>query len=64
MPLIQLVVVLLVIGLALWLVDQADFINEKMRRIIKAIVIVATIIWLLLYLVPMLTYGPWIGPRH
>jgi len=64
MPVLQLIVILLLIGFGLWLIDQIDFINEKIRKIIKAVVIVATIIWLLLYFVPMLTWGPYIGPRH
>lgn len=64
MPLIQLIVYLIIVGLLLWLVGFLP-IDAKIQQIIRGIVIVAVVLWLILYLVPMLGGGPWIGaPRH
>lgn len=47
MPLIQLVIVLVVIGVILWLVNRYIPMQATIRKIINAVVIIAVILWLL-----------------
>jgi cation transporter-like permease len=47
MGLISLVVTLIVIGVLLYLVDQAPFIAPPMKQIIRWVVIVVVVLWLL-----------------
>jgi flagellar biogenesis protein FliO len=47
MPLIQLVIVLVVIGVILWLVNRYIPMQAPIRKIINAVVIIAVILWLL-----------------
>jgi len=47
MPLIQLVIVLVVIGVILWLVNSYIPMQATIRKIINAVVIIAVILWLL-----------------
>ncbi len=46
MTIIQLVVVLVIVGLALWALDQLP-IDATVRQIIRVVVIVLVILWLL-----------------
>jgi hypothetical protein len=50
MLLIQLVVILIVIGVLLWAVNNYIPMDARMKQIINAVVIVAVVIWLLLWL--------------
>lgn len=54
MPLIQLVVILIVIGVVLWLVTTYIPIDGKILKIINIVVIVAVVLWLL-----TLFFGDW-----
>ena len=47
MPLIQLVIVLVVIGVILWAINTFIPMQRTMKKILNAVVIIAVIIWLL-----------------
>ena len=47
MPLINLVVVLIVVGVLLWLVNTYIPMDGKIKRILNIVVVVAVVIWLL-----------------
>jgi hypothetical protein len=47
MPLAQLVVILVVVGLLLWLVNSYIPMDSKIKRILNAVVVVAVVLWLL-----------------
>ena len=47
MPLIQLVVILVVVGLLLWLVNSYIPMDSKIRRILNAVVVIVVVLWLL-----------------
>jgi hypothetical protein len=47
MPLIQIVITLIIVGVLLWLVNTYLPIDATIKRIITVIIIVAVIIWLL-----------------
>ncbi|OYW35959.1 MAG: hypothetical protein B7Z35_13925 [Hydrogenophilales bacterium 12-61-10] len=47
MPLINLVIVLIVIGVLLWLVNTYIPMDGKIKRILNIVVVIAVVIWLL-----------------
>jgi len=47
MGLIQLLIVLVVVGILVWLVEQAPFISPTMKPIIRWVMIAAVVLWLL-----------------
>jgi hypothetical protein len=47
MPLIQLVLILIVVGVLLWLVNNYIPMQGSIKRILNAVVVVAVILWLL-----------------
>jgi len=47
MPLIQLVMVLIVIGVLLWLVNSYIPMDGKIKRILNGVVVIAVVLWLL-----------------
>jgi hypothetical protein len=47
MPLIQLVIVLIVIGVLLWLVNTYIPMDSKIKNIMNIVVVIAVVIWLL-----------------
>jgi hypothetical protein len=47
MPLINLVVVLIVVGVLLWLVNNYIPMDRKIKSILNAVVVIAVVIWLL-----------------
>ena len=47
MGLIQLVVVLLVVGVLVWLVEQAPFVSATVKPIIRWVIIAVVILWVL-----------------
>ena len=65
MPLIQLVVILIVIGVLLWLVNTYIPMDATIKRIINGVVIICVVIWLLyIFLGAFGASGPYIGhPR-
>jgi len=47
MPLLQVVIVLIVIGVLLWLVNNYIPMDGKIKSILNAVVVIAVVIWLL-----------------
>lgn len=47
MPLIQLVITLIVIGILLWLVNQHVPMDAKIKQILNIVVVVVVVLWLL-----------------
>jgi hypothetical protein len=47
MPLIQLVVVLIVVGVLLWLVNRYIPMQGSIKNILNAVVVIAVVLWLL-----------------
>ena len=47
MPLINLVVVLIVVGVLLWLVNSYIPMDGTIKKILNAVVVVAVVLWLL-----------------
>jgi hypothetical protein len=47
MPLIQLVIVLVVVGVILWLINSYIPMQTTIKKILNAVVVIAVIIWLL-----------------
>ena len=47
MPLINVVIVLVVVGVALWLINQYIPMDRKIKSILNAVVIIAVALWLL-----------------
>jgi low temperature requirement protein LtrA len=47
MPLVTLVVVLIVVGVLLWLVNNYIPMDRKINSILNAVVVIAVVLWLL-----------------
>jgi hypothetical protein len=47
MPLIQLVMVLIVVGVLLWLVNSFIPMDAKIKSILNGVVVIAVVLWLL-----------------
>jgi len=47
MPLISIIVVLIVVGVLLWLVNNYIPMDGKIKNILNAVVVIAVVIWLL-----------------
>jgi hypothetical protein len=47
MPLIQLVIVLVVVGVILWVINSYIPMQPTIKKILNAVVIIAVILWLL-----------------
>jgi len=47
MPLIQLVIVLVVVGVILWLINSYIPMQSTIKKILNVVVIIAVVIWLL-----------------
>jgi hypothetical protein len=47
MPLINLVIVLIVVGVLLWLVNTYIPMDRKIKNILNVVVVIAVVIWLL-----------------
>lgn len=47
MPLINFIVILVVVGLLLWLVNNYIPMDRKIRRILNIVVVVLVVVWLL-----------------
>jgi hypothetical protein len=47
MPLLQLVVVLIVVGVLLWLVNTFIPMAGSIKSILNAVVVIATVVWIL-----------------
>lgn len=60
MPLIQLIIVLIVIGVLLWLANTYIPMDAKIKGILNTVVIIAVVLWLLSMFLP-LGWGPRVG---
>jgi low temperature requirement protein LtrA len=47
MPLIQLVIVLIVVGVLLWLVNSYIPMDRKIKQILNIVVVIGVVLWLL-----------------
>jgi low temperature requirement protein LtrA len=47
MPLISVVIVLIVVGVFLWLINQFIPMDRKIKSILNGVVVIAVILWLL-----------------
>jgi hypothetical protein len=47
MPLVQILIVLIVVGVLLWLVNSFIPMQRTMKSILNAVVIIAVVLWLL-----------------
>ncbi len=47
MPLVQVLVILIVIGMILWLINQYVPMAASIKSILNAVVVIAVIVWLL-----------------
>jgi len=47
MPLLQIVIVLMVVGVLLWLVNRFIPMQGTIKSILNAVVVIATVLWLL-----------------
>jgi 1-acyl-sn-glycerol-3-phosphate acyltransferase len=47
MPLLQVVIVLIVVGVLLWLVNSYIPMQETIKKILNAVVVIALVLWLL-----------------
>jgi hypothetical protein len=47
MPLVQVVLVLIVVGVLLWLVDRFIPMASSIKSILNAVVVIAVVLWLL-----------------
>ncbi len=47
MPLINLVIVLIVVGVLLWLVNAYIPMDDKIKRILNVVVLIVVVLWLL-----------------
>lgn len=47
MPLLNIVIALIVVGLLLWLVNQFIPMDAKIKSILNAVVVIAVVLWLL-----------------
>jgi len=47
MPLIQLVVILIVVGVLLWLINSFIPMDRKIKQILNIVVVIAVVLWLL-----------------
>lgn len=47
MPLLQVVLVLIVVGVVLWLVDRFIPMASSIKSILNAVVVIAVVLWLL-----------------
>lgn len=47
MPLVQLVVVLIVVGVLLWLVNTYIPMDQKIKSILNVVVVIVVVLWLL-----------------
>lgn len=55
MPLIQLIVVLIVVGVALWLVNTYIPMDAKIKTILNIAVVIVVVLWLLGLIFPELS---------
>lgn len=61
--LIEIIIVLVIVGLALWVIQQIPM-DAAIARIIRVVVIVCVVLWLLYILVGFLPAGPYPYPHR
>lgn len=65
MPLLQVIIILIIIGVLLWLINTgplAPYVVNWVKQLINALAVVGVVIWLLTLFWPA-SWGPWIGHR-
>jgi ABC-type xylose transport system permease subunit len=63
-PLIQLVVILIIIGVLMYLVNQYIPMQAAIKNIINIVVTIVVVLWILTLFFPtLMTWGPRVGPR-
>jgi len=53
MPLIQIIVVLIVIGVLLWAVNNYVPMDSNIKKILNAVVVIALVVWLLVWVLAL-----------
>lgn len=61
MPLFQVVVALIIIGVLLWLANTYIPMDPKIKSILNVVVVIAVVLWILYLFFPGLMNGPWVG---
>jgi len=62
MPIIQLILILIVIGVLLWLANTYIPMDPKIKKILNWVVVIVVVLWLLSVFVPgLLHWGPRVG---
>jgi hypothetical protein len=64
MPLFELILVLVLIGVLLWFVNAYVPMEARIKSILNAVVIIAVVIWLLYILMGVFGSGPIIPMHH
>ena len=58
MEIIQIIVVLVVIGVLLWLVNTYIPMDEQIKKILNAVVVIALVLWLLVWVLGLVGLVP------
>jgi hypothetical protein len=65
MPLIQIIIVLIIIGLLLWLANTYIPMDAKIKGIMNWVVVGLVVLWLLKIFFPaVMSWGPRVGPTR
>lgn len=57
MPIVQVVVILIVIGVLLWLVNSYIPMDPKIKQILNIVIVIAIVLWLLTLFFPGIMHG-------
>lgn len=52
MPLIDVILVLIVIGVLVWVIDYIPWIDPAFKQVIRVVAVVATVLWLVSLFLP------------
>jgi hypothetical protein len=64
MPLIQIILVLILVGVVMYLINLIPIIDATMKKIINGLIIIVVVLWIITIIFPGLwTIGPRLGPR-
>lgn len=64
MPIINVILTLIVVGVLLWLVNSFIPMDDKIKKILNIVVVILVVIWLLTLFVPFGSLGTIRTPRH
>jgi hypothetical protein len=54
--LIEIIIVLVVVGLALWLINNYVPMDPKIKQILNVVVVILVVLWLLFTVLPLFTH--------